>query len=200
MVRTRTDRATLADARTLTMARRAGSDMSEPRSTITTPGTGIGRGVGAGFVATAVLSALMALKAGASVMPQLDVIALLAGILQGPRSAGWLVHFLIGTLIWGALFGRLAPVLPTRQHWIKGIVFASGAWLAMMLIVMPLGGAGLFGMRLGPPAPIVTLLLHWIYGAVLGASFGMLQPRRVTLARDLRGRSDAERAFESWGA
>ncbi|MEO8848412.1 MAG: hypothetical protein ABI440_07270 [Casimicrobiaceae bacterium] len=48
-----------------------------------------------------------------------------------------------------------------RFHYTR-IVFAIGAWLGMMIVVMPMAGAGLFGMKLGPMAPIMTLIVHII--------------------------------------
>lgn len=50
--------------------------------------------------------------------------------------------------------------------------FAAGAWFVMMVLLMPLAGAGAFGLKLGVTAPVATLILHWIYGAVLGAVYG----------------------------
>jgi len=38
-------------------------------------------------------------------------------------------------------------------------------------MVMPMAGAGLFGMAMGIMAPMMTLVLHVIFGAVLGAVF-----------------------------
>jgi hypothetical protein len=55
---------------------------------------------------------------------------------------------------------------------LRGAVFATGAWLIMMVVMMPMAGAGLFGMQLGLMAPVATLMLHWVYGAVLGAVYG----------------------------
>ena len=48
----------------------------------------------------------------------------------------------------------------------------------MMLAVMPMAGAGFFGMNLGMVAPIMTLVLHVIYGAVLGGVYAALQSRK----------------------
>jgi len=45
----------------------------------------------------------------------------------------------------------------------------------MMVIAMPMSGAGLFGMNLGMMAPVMTLMLHLIWGAVLGGSYGALE-------------------------
>jgi hypothetical protein len=53
-------------------------------------------------------------------------------------------------------------------------MFSIAAWLMMMLVVMPMAGAGLFGLNLGMAAPMMTLMLHAIFGAVLGVVFGKL--------------------------
>ena len=41
----------------------------------------------------------------------------------------------------------------------------------MMVMVMPMAGAGLFGMAFGVMAPMMTLVLHIVFGAVLGAVY-----------------------------
>lgn len=44
----------------------------------------------------------------------------------------------------------------------------------MMVAIMPMAGAGMFGMALGMMAPVMTLMLHLIYGAVLGHTYNRL--------------------------
>jgi hypothetical protein len=56
----------------------------------------------------------------------------------------------------------------------SGVLFGTAAWLMMMIAVMPMAGAGLFGMSMGIMAPIMTLMLHAVFGAVLGATFQAL--------------------------
>ncbi len=136
--------------------------------------TNIWKGMIAGFVGTVVLSALMVMKTMMGLMPELDVIAMLSTMMGTGPAGGWLVHFVIGTVIWGALFAWIDPSLPGGSHWVKGIVFAIGAWLLMMILVMPMAGAGFFGMNLGMMAPVMTLVLHIIYGAAMGATYGAL--------------------------
>jgi len=58
-------------------------------------------------------------------------------------------------------------------------MFGTAAWLLMMIIVMPMAGAGLFGLGIGIGAPIATLVLHWVYGAVLGLTFSSLAGHSV---------------------
>lgn len=134
----------------------------------------------AGFVATVVLSALMLMKSMMGVMPALDLPTMLAGMahnmmgLPANPAVGWVLHFMIGTVAWGIGFALLYKVLPSNSPLGKGIVFGALAWVLMMLIPMPMAGAGLFAMKMGMMAPVMTLVLHLIWGAVLGATYGGL--------------------------
>ena len=135
------------------------------------------KGMVAGFAATVVLSGLMVMKSMMGLMPDLDVVAMLTKMMGASSpAAGWVAHFVIGTVVWGGLFAWLDPNLPGGSHWLKGIVFGVSAWLMMMIAVMPMAGAGLFGMSFGMMAPIMTLVLHIIFGAVLGGVYGTETP------------------------
>tara|TARA_R110000796_G_scaffold252513_1_gene387288 strand:+ start:1769 stop:2203 length:435 start_codon:yes stop_codon:yes gene_type:complete len=133
--------------------------------------TNLKSGFLAGFIATVVLSVLMVMKGMMGLMPELDVAAMLAGMIGAPVIVGWIVHFLIGTVAWGGGFAVLYDYIPGSSAVQKGIVFGIAAWLGMMILIMPMAGAGLFGLALGMMAPIMTLVLHIIFGAVLGAVF-----------------------------
>jgi len=78
--------------------------------------------------------------------------------------------------VWGSLFPIFDAIVPGGSHWLKGTLFGIGAWLLMMILVMPMAGAGLFGMALGIMVPIATLVLHLIFGAVLGGTYGLEHP------------------------
>lgn len=125
-------------------------------------------GILAGFVATIVLSVLMVLKSMMGVMPQLDVIAMLGSMMGTGAAMGWVAHFVIGAVLWGGAFALLYDRIPGSSAVIRGIVFGIAAWVIMMVAVMPMAGAGFFGMGLGLMAPIMTLILHIIFGAVMG--------------------------------
>lgn len=134
----------------------------------------ISRGMIAGFTATLVLSAIMVMKSMMGLMPQLDVIAMLSAMLGTSAVGGWIAHFVIGTVLFGIAFALLFELIPGDSPVIKGVVFAVGAWLIMMIAVMPMAGAGLFGMALGIMAPIMTFMLHLVFGAVLGFTYSQL--------------------------
>ena len=133
--------------------------------------TNLKAGLVAGCLATVVLSVLMIAKNMMGVMPGLDVIHMLSGMMGMPTTAGWAVHFMIGTIAWGGGFAVLYDHIPGGSALIKGIVFGIGAWLGMMILVMPMAGAGFFGVNLGIMAPMMTLILHIIFGAVLGLAY-----------------------------
>ncbi|MEO5764531.1 MAG: DUF6789 family protein [Casimicrobiaceae bacterium] len=132
------------------------------------------KGMAAGLVATVVLSAIMLVKANMGIMPELDVIKMLSTMLDGGNPAvGWAAHFMIGTVVLGLLFAAISrPGL--EGYWWRGVLFGIGAWFLMMVIVMPMAGAGVFGLNLGIMTPVMTLMLHLIYGVVLGAVYGAL--------------------------
>ena len=137
-------------------------------------------GMMSGFVATIALSIIMVVKTKMGVMPELNAIKMLAGMMGAPLSMGWVAHFMIGTLVWGILFSLLVNKLPGNVL-ISAIVFAIGTWLIMMVGPMPMAGEGLFGLNLGMMAPVATLMLHIIWGVVLGLVYKRLATQKVRL-------------------
>ena len=140
------------------------------------------QGLIAGFVATVVMSAMLLAKDMMGIMPELDIIAMLTGMMNMGDAASWVAHFVYGTVILGGLYAYFEPRIPGGSHWAKGSVLGVGAWLVMMIVVMPMAGAGLFGLTLGIMAPIMTLVVHIIFGAVLGGTFGALVSRKGVTA------------------
>ena len=128
------------------------------------------KGISAGLVATIVLSLLMIMKAKMGLMPDLNVIKMLASKMGGALAMGWMAHVVIG-LGYGVIFSLFSNNIPTSSPVSKGMILGVVGWLMMMLIIMPMMGAGLFAQNMGMKAPIMTLMLHLIFGAVLGFSF-----------------------------
>ena len=144
----------------------------------------VGFGMIAGLAATLVLTMLELTK---GMLPQLETIRFLENVaviaahvtgLPVVPMAGWLWHFTIGILWWGGLFGFMLPLLPGRRIWLKGAVFGIIAGLLVLLMVMPLAGAGYFGMQISWLDPLVSMVYHVIYGVVLGAVYGILAKPR----------------------
>jgi len=141
----------------------------------------IGRGIAAGFVATVMLSALMLMKHSVGLMPELDPIAMITAMVGASSPAvGWIGHFVIGSIFWGVGFAIVSLYL-SGSYPLRGAVFAVDAWLMMMMVVMPMAGAGLFGLGLGMMAPVATLALHVVFG-LLGGTSGLVGAEQGSIA------------------
>lgn len=127
------------------------------------------KGIIAGLVATIVLSMLMILKGKMGLMPDVNVIAMLASKMGGNTLMGWIAHFMIGVLGYGIVYVVIFSQLSFDNVLIKGALLGLAGWLAMMVAIMPMMSAGMFGLKLasGIMVPVATLMLHLIFGVVL---------------------------------
>ena len=116
----------------------------------------------------------MLAKGMMGLMPELDVVAMLAAMMKSSAMMGWIAHFMIGAVVWGVSYAVLHDAIPGGSDVMKGVTFGIGAWVVMMLAVMPMAGAGMFGLKLGMMAPVMTMMLHAIFGAVLGGVYKKL--------------------------
>jgi hypothetical protein len=122
----------------------------------------IGKGIVAGFVATFVLSVL------------LDPIELFApSILPASPPVGWVLHFFVGTVVWGIGFSVLHDYL-CGPAWQRGLMFALGAWIVVITGAAVLILAGVLAMELTPVMIVATLVVHVFYGVALGLVYGFL--------------------------
>lgn len=141
------------------------------------------KGLVAGFAATLAVSLLeiVNLIAGPWVngFPRI-----LSVMLQTPDLpiVGWIAHFVAGTVLLGGLFGAICPRLPTDTPETKGIVFAIGALLVMLMTVAPLAGLGMFGARAGLNSLLWLLVTHAVFGIVLGNVYARLVEREKRAA------------------
>lgn len=135
-------------------------------------------GIVAGLAATAVVSVLEAVNMYVLKIfdPFPRVVAAMVGA-PGNMMVGWLVHLAVGTIVLGAAFALLYDRLPTKTPAAKGIAFAVGAWVLMMLYItmvipdaraLPAGSGAIF---------VWMLAMHAIYGVVLGTVFHRMEVR-----------------------
>jgi hypothetical protein len=139
------------------------------------------KGFIAGFIATGVISLIFVGFDTIGVFPELDIVSLIDQLGSIQRGSAWVDHFIVGTALWGPIFTAFESMSDQRwPNWQKGAVFGVIAWLAMMLIFMPVVGGGwrnLFGLQLGLVAPVGMLGLHLVYGLVLGVVFDLLDKK-----------------------
>ena len=130
---------------------------------------------------------MMMLTAASHQVPELHLISSLSGILGSPDNLvlGFGVHLFIGAIVWGCLFAWLVSRIPARTYLMKGLMFGICAWLMMMVIFMPLTGAGVFASNVGTMTiPLVTLAYHLVFGAVLGYIYGSNLPSAKSAIND----------------
>lgn len=135
------------------------------------------KGMAAGLIATLVLSILMIVQSAAGLLPEANVIPMLGTIANNsmglPAGAvtGWAFHLVIGIVIGGGVFAAAYAYFPGPNAVVRGLVYAVIVWLVMLLLILPIGGLGFFGLEAGGALPFVLLVLHLIFGAVLGLSY-----------------------------
>ncbi len=121
-----------------------------------------------GIIATAAMTVFMPVAPYLR-MPKMLIGKMLAGFMHLPIFMGWILHFIIGTilatmfvLVWEKRLPGNAPV--------KGMFFSLIPFLVAQTVAMPVMGAGFFFMNSPAPAMMVisSLLGHLVYGGVLG--------------------------------
>jgi hypothetical protein len=118
--------------------------------------------------------------------PFQGVIASIIGM-PGNLAVGWAIHLMSGVFILGPLFGYLCPRLPTDTPETKGIVFAVGAWVVMMLGVFMLGDYRTFSSGAGFGTVAWLLITHAVFGIVLGNVYARLSAREKRAAHLVSG-------------
>lgn len=144
-------------------------------------------GLFGGVIATFVTSAMVQMKNATGSLPDVQLIRTWSAFLGEPThmAVGWIAHLVFGIVIGGIAFALLSPKLPTRSFAIKGAAFGVLLWLAMMFIVMPLAGAGVFASHQSGMAPFAFLVLYLIYGLILG-KFYSAEPDLAGADKSLR--------------
>lgn len=86
----------------------------------------------------------MVAKKAMGVMRELDPINTITQMLGASTTlVGWLMHFMIG-IIWGAAFALTSRFF-AGPFWLRGADFSVIRQLIMMIVMMQMAGAGLFG-------------------------------------------------------
>jgi hypothetical protein len=130
-----------------------------------------------GLVGTLAMTAMMYIVAPMMGL-RMDIAAMLGSMLGGSWTAGLMMHFVNGSLIFPAiyayaLYGRL-PGSPAVRGALWGVVL----WLVAQTVVMPMMGAGLFSSAMGGMmAAMGSLVGHILYGGLLGAIASAPAPR-----------------------
>lgn len=139
----------------------------------------IGRTLLGGFAGTLAMTMMMYVAAPMMGL-NMDIAAMLGGMLGIGWAGGMLMHFVNGVVIFPATYAFvLYPRLPGGPM-LKGTAWGVALWLIAQVAVMPMMGGGLFSSAMGGMmAAAGSLVGHAIYGAVLGLVAGHVVPIRA---------------------
>jgi uncharacterized membrane protein YagU involved in acid resistance len=132
----------------------------------------IGRAVLGGLVGTLAIAFLMYVGGPMMGLPTMDIAATLGSMLGG-WSMGMMMHILNGAVIFPLIYAHLLFGKLPGAPYAKGILWGFSLWLLAQLVVMPMMGEGVFGLKMnGIMSAFGSLMGHVIYGALLGAIAG----------------------------
>ena len=80
---------------------------------------------------------------------------------------GLALHLLNGVILALIYALFIVNVLP-GAYWVRGLIYGTGLWLLMMVVVLPLIGDGFFGWRTSRSMIPSALAVHLLYGIILG--------------------------------
>ena len=150
------------------------------------------KGMVAGLAATGAVSLLELgnLAVGSPVMAFPAFIAETIGM-RGNLLVGWAAHLLIGTLVLGSGFGFLYAKLPTHTAATRGIVYAVGAFVVLLVGIFMVGDPRMFSGTDGFGTVAWMLITHAVFGIVLGSIYGTLVAREKREMKSMGGAAPA---------
>ncbi|MBI2140828.1 hypothetical protein HYU16_00225 [Candidatus Woesearchaeota archaeon] len=77
--------------------------------------------------------------------------------------------------IWGLIFAAVAGAGLVKENYVGGLIVAVVAWLLLGIVMLPMAGAGLFGMKKWGMIPMMSLVMHIIWALVAVTVFGFLK-------------------------
>jgi len=127
----------------------------------------IGRVILGGFVGTLAITFLMYVAAPMMGLPKMDIATMLGRMLGG-WSKGMIMHFINGTIIFPLIYAYfLFGKLPGSPY-LRGMFWGVTLWVLAQIVVMPMMGAGIFGLKMaGIMSAIGSLVGHAAYGVLL---------------------------------
>ncbi len=138
--------------------------------------TRIKNGFMSGLLATVIAGSMLLMNNALHQFPEVQFARTLSELLGAPGQimTGVIAILFIGIFAFGALYAVLAPRLPVPSYLGRGLAFGAVSWLVMMVVYMPLVGAGLFGLERSGIVPIAMLVLNLAYWVVLSLTYRWL--------------------------
>jgi hypothetical protein len=139
----------------------------------------VGRTIVGGLAGTLAITVLMYKGAPMMGLPEMDIAAMLGKMLGG-WTPGMIAHIMNGVLIFPLLYTYLLFAKLPGAPVVKGITWGVILWAMAQVIVMPMMGAGVFGLKMaGMMSAVASLMGHIVYGAFLGWIAGYGQAEKI---------------------
>ena len=124
-----------------------------------------------GAAGTVVMTLMMMYVAPMLTGMPMDIAAMLGGMLGG-YTMGMIAHIMMGVIIFPIAYVIAYDYLPGSPL-IKGLSFGIVLWIAAVVMVMPMAGAGFMMSNIGGMMAVMAALMgHLVYGGLLGALAG----------------------------
>lgn len=126
----------------------------------------------AGLIATTAMTLFMFMAPSMGI--EMNIPAMLAAMFKAPVIVGWLMHYMIGTLLAINFAVLFVPKYGKPNPGLTGIIFSILPWLMAQIIVMPimglLNGESYFTWFFSGSMVLAfaSLIAHMVYGLVLG--------------------------------
>lgn len=122
-----------------------------------------------GIAGTILMTLMMYYVAPMMIGGPMDIAGTLGEMTGTSHTVGMIMHFMLGSLVFPAIFVALWTMLPGAP-WMKGLVFGLILALIALVVVMPMAGMGMFMANHPQPmmAVMASLLAHAVYGLMLG--------------------------------
>ena len=139
----------------------------------------IGKTILGGLAGTVAITLLMYKGAPMMGLPEMDIAGML-GRMIGGWTPGLMMHLVNGVVIFPLIYAYLLFSRLGGSPVVKGITWGVALWLMAQLVVMPMMGAGVFGLKMGGMmSAAASLMGHVVYGAILGWISGAAEAHRI---------------------
>ncbi len=125
-----------------------------------------------GLIGTIVMTLMMMYMAPMMTGAPMDIAAMLGGMMGG-WTVGMIVHLVMGIIVFPLVYVLFFYHLIGGTPFFRGLVYGVLLWLAAVVVVMPIAGAGVLMSNIGGMMAVIAALIgHLVYGGILGAVAG----------------------------
>lgn len=125
-----------------------------------------------GLIGTVVMTLMMMYLAPMMTGSPMDIAAML-GTKLGGWKIGMAAHLIIGVLVFPLIYVLVIYHFVGGTPLVRGLVYGVLLWLAAVIVVMPIAGAGVLLSNVGGMMAVIAALIgHLVYGGLLGAIAG----------------------------